>query len=130
MPRQGGGWQREAGGGEGRRHVYPASTRGPGWGGTPLGGLRSLGGPAWEAGVGGWRGVPAVKKGMGSTNQILEEVVVTPKPQIRERGWPRPRVCRHQDVVQTETLPQTSKRACSTPRLFSNTISGKNTLKS
>lgn len=70
-----------------------------------------------------------MKKRMGSTNPILEEVVVSAKPQMRVRGWPRPRICKHQDVVQTETLPQISKSTCSTSPLFSSTITGKNTLK-
>lgn len=44
--REGGGWQREAGGGEGGRHVYPGSTWGPGLGGT-----------LWAA-LGPWPGLP------------------------------------------------------------------------
>ena len=60
--------------------LVTVATRGPGLGGTPW----AASGPGASlalslGGGGGWKGVPGVKKGMGSTNQILEEVVVTPE---------------------------------------------------
>lgn len=73
--------------------------------------------------------MPAVKKGMVSTNQILEEVVVTPKAADEgKRVALFPGVQASQDVVQTHTLPQTSQSACSTSRPFSSPSSGKNAL--
>lgn len=79
---------------------------------------------------GGMR-VPAVKKGMVSTDQILEEVVVTPK--AAEKGKRVALVLGLQaseDVVQTKTLPHphTSRSGCSTSRRFPSTITRKNTL--
>lgn len=59
-----------------------------------------------------------MKKGVGSTDQILEEVVVTPKAADEERGGPGPGLAGDEDAVQTRTLPQTSRSACSASRLL------------
>lgn len=94
----------------------------PGLPPAPTGELGSPGG--WGDG-GGSR---VVKKGVGSTDQILEEVVVTPKAADEGEDGPGPGLAGDEDVVQTRTFPRTSRSACSASRLFSSTISENNAL--
>lgn len=77
--------------------MYPGGGFPGAWlGRHPLGCLCSQGGAWLSCRVGGWKGVPSVKKGMGSTNQILKENSWLPqKPQMRERGWPWSQAWRH-----------------------------------
>lgn len=110
--------------------MYPGYGGYPGaWlGRHPLGCLRSQGEPgSLLGGWGGWKGVRGGKKGMGSTNQILEEVVVTPeatdegKRMALVRGLQATRMlCKLKHFLRRRKEPA-ARRVCSA-------ISGKNAL--
>ena len=79
--------------------LVTVATRGPGLGGTSW----ATSGPKGELGSPGGRrdggGSRAVKKGVGSTDQILEELVVTPKAADEGEGGPGPGLAGDEDVV-------------------------------
>lgn len=123
MPRKGGvdRWQREAGDGAGRE------TR-----------VRWLpGNLAWAVPPGLPRVPPCAgrlspKKQENGGEFHSSDFGSSGYPKAADEGesGPSPGLADIEDVVQTETLPQTLQSAHSTSRLFSSTISGKNTLMS
>lgn len=99
-PRRDDRWHPEVG--RARGHMYPGYGGYPGaWLGRHLlGYLRSRRGSLVF--LGGWRdggGSRGVKKGVGSTDQILEELVVTPKAADEGEGGPGPGLAGEEDVV-------------------------------